>query len=993
MANFDDLFPEGGRVSPTDQRGRDSDALAILKQERQKSGNSQADNDALDREIARVSGQPVPKSPTMSSAPSPTMVKAPTAQASNSGVGARTAAGMNQPTVMVDTNGVIGPKGTKYSVTPDLLQQAHEIGLVASMDRNYHLDQPSDTKMTRGESALQGASNGGTLGGSNYIGAAMADAWDTLKGTKGDMQYKDYLQAARTNNQQAAQDNPGSYIAGNIAGSVATIPFTGGFGTVKAGAGAGRAVATGLQAAGVGAKTARVVGTTVGNAATGAAMGGITAANNSNAGDYSTILPGAGMGAVAGAVLPPVIQAAGKGIQYGAQKVGQAAAPVVESVANATGLGTNTAQAQAAAGKLFNKLMPAYNSVIDKNSGRYISTAVNKLGINGAKEDIAALPDSPQNNNIKKSWQFVNDAMKDPLNERFNATNTAKALTATAADKVAAPVIGGIVGGVAEHAVLGSSGTGTVLGTMAGQAIKKGVKSMVTKKITENNPFGDPYNMKDDQAGRALRDFTNQVSGTKPGSGGDGGPTPGPTGINPGGRIEPTWSSQEQAQGTGNTPPEGRQAPIQSPAAQGSQQSQSSGIDPLAEPASTSQPQSQGLPTSGQRPPQGSEAPGQNQVPTNGVQSVPSASQSPVVSPTTNVAPSGANASPQGATFAQHPDYQNVLNAAVKSMRIDKGVATQVLGSLPADTTPEAAMRAVINANQNKATLVPAPQADQAPATAPKTSVSDDVPVLTKPLRLMDRENGDGTFTKVTIPAGVKPPNGPGMMNQVQATESTTKNIAGQPGVTDVYARFPGDPTSYVSYTRMPDGSLTNFNIKTSGMGKNMGAQVAANVMKTQGDLQPPSIETGNIINKPTLDSMDQGANYSDTVLGQLKKQIGAQLGGTVDQSNLISNGMGKYGQTTFKYGTEPVPAEVPNQQVSTPVSAAPKFASYDDYLKAFDAAPDQQTKVQLGNAYSKQMQDAQAANPTANYDDLFPEQASGLQQILGRLRNAKSNN
>ena len=146
---------------------------------------------------------------------------------------------------------------------------------------------PERIKMTMLESGALGAAQGATLGAADEIEGGVRSGYDVLTGnaplSKLVETYRDYRDKARTRYDQAYEDNPGVYTAGNIGGGVATA-FIPGLGFMNAAKGAGMlgkmyAGAKGGAAAALGMSEADLTkgefGRAIDDVKTGALTGGI----------------------------------------------------------------------------------------------------------------------------------------------------------------------------------------------------------------------------------------------------------------------------------------------------------------------------------------------------------------------------------------------------------------------------------------------------------------------------------------------------------------------------------------------------------------------------------------------------------------------------------------------------------------------------------------------------------------------------------------------
>lgn len=144
--------------------------------------------------------------------------------------------------------------------------------------------------VSQAESALRGIANGATAGFADEItggGEALLDKLSGKNDAKSLMDlYRQHRDESRANYEQAKEDNPWTYGAGNLAGGVGTIALTGGLGAgVEGLSGAAALKAAAVQGAklgavqGVGEGTADLTQGDVGGAAkealTGGAIGGV----------------------------------------------------------------------------------------------------------------------------------------------------------------------------------------------------------------------------------------------------------------------------------------------------------------------------------------------------------------------------------------------------------------------------------------------------------------------------------------------------------------------------------------------------------------------------------------------------------------------------------------------------------------------------------------------------------------------------------------------
>jgi len=188
------------------------------------------------------------------------------------------------------------PDGTSPDIISRTMQQASGQSKQAPAEANT----APDVSML--ESAGRGALQGSSLGFSDEIWGGLKGGYDTLaKGGKFPENYANVRDETRAANERARSANPGSYIAGEIAGGVAGPMGVGGAATRLGWRGAER-LAAGSLAERVGR------GSAVG-AGYGAAYG-LGTSEGDVAGQLTDTAKGAAGGALFGAALPPVVDAA-----------------------------------------------------------------------------------------------------------------------------------------------------------------------------------------------------------------------------------------------------------------------------------------------------------------------------------------------------------------------------------------------------------------------------------------------------------------------------------------------------------------------------------------------------------------------------------------------------------------------------------------------------------------------------------------------------------
>ena len=161
------------------------------------------------------------------------------------------------------------------------------------------------------ESAGKGIVEGGSFGLGPRIGAGLQKSFNEISNwrsgktdeqekAEGDATFRDALKENRAENQMAKDAHPWAYGAGNVAGSVATLPALPG---------------------GVAAKGAGLVARLAARAGAGALQGGIQGAGESNAdlhkGEYGQFARDVGAGGAVGGVLGTGLGVVGEGVKAG----------------------------------------------------------------------------------------------------------------------------------------------------------------------------------------------------------------------------------------------------------------------------------------------------------------------------------------------------------------------------------------------------------------------------------------------------------------------------------------------------------------------------------------------------------------------------------------------------------------------------------------------------------------------------------------------------
>lgn len=221
---------------------------------------------------------------------------------------------------------ITGPDGKRYEITaPDGVSESEVLSY-------FQANAPSDQEpVGRLESAGRGALQGVTLGFGDEIYGAAKGAYDKVLGS-GDYSgtYARERDAVRAANDKAQKDNPGTFLVGELAGSVA-LPF----GMAKAGV-------KGVQAANAGLK-ARSVAAAKEGAAYGGAYGFGKGEGSAEDQALST-LGGAATGGTIGAAVPAavavgdaVLRAPMQAMRVAAQPRSVAAEKMVEAFARDAG--------------------------------------------------------------------------------------------------------------------------------------------------------------------------------------------------------------------------------------------------------------------------------------------------------------------------------------------------------------------------------------------------------------------------------------------------------------------------------------------------------------------------------------------------------------------------------------------------------------------------------------------------------------------------------
>lgn len=167
----------------------------------------------------------------------------------------------------------------------------------------YKQGAPKPAANTALESGALGAAQGATFGFADELEGAARGVYDRISGKSEDIvkAYQEARDKARGRYEKARQDNPMSYMGGEIAGGVGTA-FVPGMGWANAAKGAGLATKLGKAAA------------------SGAAIGLGQGTADLTKGDVSGVLGDAAIGAGTGAATQGVLSAAGAGLRQLAPK-------------------------------------------------------------------------------------------------------------------------------------------------------------------------------------------------------------------------------------------------------------------------------------------------------------------------------------------------------------------------------------------------------------------------------------------------------------------------------------------------------------------------------------------------------------------------------------------------------------------------------------------------------------------------------------------------
>lgn len=194
------------------------------------------------------------------------------------------------------------------------------------------LDQSQESGPTKTESLVRGAAQGATLGFADEISGGVESLWEKAKGnpTEFGKLYKKHRDESRANFKQAQEENPKSYMTGEIGGGLAT------------------AVIPGLNVAKGGATLAKAVDQ-------GARLGALAATGYSEANNMKDYAKDLTLGTATGAVLPIAVT---KGLQ-GAQKIAQKGAKALVDHSYLPKPKLNAREIKEAADRLGIKVTPA----------------------------------------------------------------------------------------------------------------------------------------------------------------------------------------------------------------------------------------------------------------------------------------------------------------------------------------------------------------------------------------------------------------------------------------------------------------------------------------------------------------------------------------------------------------------------------------------------------------------------------------------------------
>jgi hypothetical protein len=293
--------------------------------------------------------------------------------------------------------------------------------------------------VTPAQSAVEGGARGVTAGTFDYLPAGMAYAWDRLRkkmagSNATPISFDEALAASRAHSADSAQQNPGSYMGGNIAGGAALAYGTGG---------------ASLQ----------------GQVASQAVIGAVEKA----ATDPNATLGDIAMAGGENAVLTGVVGGAGKVVANKLAAMTEAKMATQMASRNKSALADNAKalkEAQAAHQKATNEWLAA-----QKTSPNYIPTPPPVFVPPVPKQVFSSVEDYAAQQAQKSVKQLTGARASKAVS---GAVDTAKNVGLTALGGTAGYYAGPYVGLTPQQgAALGSGGTGATLAIAKAQAIKQ----------------------------------------------------------------------------------------------------------------------------------------------------------------------------------------------------------------------------------------------------------------------------------------------------------------------------------------------------------------------------------------------------------------------------------------------------------------------------------------------------------------------------------------
>lgn len=267
------------------------------------------------------------------------------------------------------------------------------------------------------EAGLAGAAQGATFGFSDELGAAKDVVMDAITGNPTAKKWREYQKIREAANKQLEEENPGSYMAGELAGGLGAAVFTPGVGTARVAAtGAKLSPALGKFLAGQGGSAlSRIAGKGAALGIEGAPIGALYGVGSSEHDISKPVelaqdgLSGATMGLIGGAVL------GGSG-QVGKETLDSAKGFVKDSdflrqLGAAYDYGTKRLNLSSSTTQDKLSLVPGQRAEdlvnriygVDEMLGKKVGAALEKAQNNGVMIDVA----SPVKQAVQDIWKTI----------------------------------------------------------------------------------------------------------------------------------------------------------------------------------------------------------------------------------------------------------------------------------------------------------------------------------------------------------------------------------------------------------------------------------------------------------------------------------------------------------------------------------------------------------------------------------------------------------